>query len=198
MRSFIGRLLTGPIWILVAAILLAVILTHFHPGLWGGTSIDEKATLSILRSEAMSFLVTRRTATQIVIEHSESDWLGEWRGVLWATVTWRYGVDLGRITEKDIRREGDAIFVKLPEPELLDFGIEPGSVGFMSKSTAIPKMLEFARGGWQRGVLEERLKEKAMQFAKDQKLLPSRADLLRQMNDAAGALSQAGIKIRFE
>jgi hypothetical protein len=34
---------------------------------------DEQVTLSVLKSEAMAFLVTRRSVTQIVVVHSESD-----------------------------------------------------------------------------------------------------------------------------
>jgi len=67
------------------------------------TRIDEHISLSVLRSRAMAFLVTRRTATQIVVEHGESNWLGQWRGVLWATVQIHYGVDLEKIQPRDIR-----------------------------------------------------------------------------------------------
>ncbi len=162
-------------------------------------AIDEKVTLSILRSESLSFLVTRRTATQIVVDYRESNILGDWRGVLWATVNWRWGVDLKKITEKDIRRQGETIFCRLGEPELLDFGIQPGSEGFMSKSTAVPKVLEIARGGWQRGELEGRLYARSKEFAEKNQLRPSRDEIVRQLNDATAAVKAAtGLDIRFE
>jgi hypothetical protein len=202
MRSNSGRLIVGA----AAAVLLVAIGAGV--GMWlGGRSVnpltrrtvDEKVTLSLLRSEALAFLVTRRTVTQIVVEHEEFDLLGEWRGVLWATVSWRWGVDMTRITEKDIRRQGQVIVCRLPEPQLLDFALEPGSVGFMSKSTAVPKLLDLARGGEQRRKLEERLRTRAMEFAGRQGLCPSREEVVRQLNDAAGAIRQAaGVEIRFE
>ncbi len=163
------------------------------------TTIDEKATLSILRSEALSFLVTRRTSTQIVVDHSESNLLGEWQGVLWATVSWRWGVDLKKITEKDIRRDGDIIYCRLGEPELLDFGIEPGSEHFMSRSTAWPKMAEFFNTGSQQKVLHDRIAVAAGDFANKQGLWPSRSELVNQLNAAAAEIKKlAGMEIRFE
>lgn len=207
-----SRLLRLPsIWTLLPT-LLVVLLAGFVALKWQGcasspasllaprTVIDEKATLSILRSEALSFLVTRRTVTQLVVEHDESNWAGDWHGVLWATVSWRWGVDLTKLTEQDIRRDGEQIVCRLPEPQLLDFGVEPGSVGFMSKSTAVPKFIDVFRGGYQRSVLENNLKSHAMKFAQDQKLCPTRDEIARQLNDAAGVLlkNAAGVAIRFE
>jgi len=161
--------------------------------------VNEKATLAILRSEAMSFLVTRRTTTQIIVEHEESNWLGSWHGVLWATVSWRWGVDLGKLTEKNLRREGDTLVCRLGEPELLDFGVEPNSIHHMSKSTAVPKVINIFSDGWQRVVLESRVQDYAMKFADDNKLRPSRNEIVRQLNDAAATLKTAtGFELRFE
>lgn len=166
---------------------------------WLGTRVDERTTLSILRSEALQFLVTRRTATQIVIEHEESNLLGEWRGVLWATVHWRWGVDLKKIQAQDVHRQGEQILCRLPEPELLDFSVEPETMGFMSKSTVVPKLLDLMRGDWQRRILEMQLRERAMKFAKDRNLCPTRRELIAQLNDAAAAIQVAtGLQIRFE
>ena len=147
----------------------------------------------------MAFLVTRRSVTQIVVVHGESDWPGEWRGVLWCTVSWRWGVDLQKIGPSDIHREGSVLVVHLPEPELLDFALVPGSEGFISKSTAVPKLLDFARGGWQRQTLEQRVREQALKFAADQELLPGRSQIAHQLNEAAKTLIRtAGVEMRFE
>lgn len=161
--------------------------------------IDEKVTLALLQSEQLTFLVTRRTTTQIVVEHSESDWSGEWRGVLWATVSWRWGVDMRKVAASDLRREGDLLLVKLPDPELLDFGIEPGSTGYICKATALPKLMDFSRGGGQRQQLEARLREQTLKFAAQRQMLPTRQEILTQLNQAAEALGQSGtIHLRFE
>lgn len=196
------------VWRLVLVAALAVVLLAAGAG-WlrprqGRPRINEKATLSILRSESLAFLVTRRTVTQVVVEHEQADLLGDWHGVLWATVSWRWGVDLTKIQERDIRRlrrpdGSEAVIVRLPEPELLDFGVEPGSTGFMSKSTFVPKMREFFFTGSQRAHLEARLKEHALEFAGEEGLLPTRKDMVRQLNDATGAVKAAtGFELVFE
>ncbi len=143
--------------------------------------------------------MTKRVSTQIVVEHTESNMWGQWRGVLWATVSWLYGVDMSKLTEKDLRRDGDAIIVHLPEPQWLEFNIVPGSENFVSKSTAMPKMVEFFNTGQQQKVLHDRIRDTAQKFARDQKLCPTREELVRQLNDAAAPLKKAaGVELRFE
>lgn len=162
-------------------------------------TVDERVTLSVLRSEAMTFLVTRRTTTQIVVEHKEADWLGQWQGVLWATVNWTWGADLSKLTEKDLRREGDVVLVRLPEPQLLDFAIVPGSENFFSKATVVPKLQEFFRTGQQQKTLHDQIRDRAVEFARDQKLSPTRDEMIRQLNETTTALKKAtGLEIRFE
>lgn len=161
--------------------------------------ISEKATLSVLRSEAMTFLVTRRTVTQIVVERNESDWAGQWQGVLWATINWTWGADMTKLTEKDLRRQGDAIYCRLPEPELLEFGIVPGSENFISKSTAFPKMQEFFQTGQQQRKLQDSIPAAAKRFAQEQKLCPTRQEMVRQLNETTAAIKQAtGLDLKFE
>lgn len=186
--------------ILMAACLLAgAWYARDRSSLLPPRKIDETVTLSLLRSEALSFLVTRRTSTQIVVEHNESDWLGEWHGVLWATVSWRWGVDLTKIGKDDLRREGDVIYCRLAEPELLDFSVDLDSIKFLSKSTAVPKVMDMMGGGAQRRQLEQSLHQRAMEFARQQKLCPSRQDMVNQLNGAGEALKKAtGLELRFE
>ena len=194
-----ARILAPVLWTILLAGLGVGLFMCVRKGPTVTRHVDEKATLSVLRSEELAFLVTRRSATQIVIQHQESDLWGEWQGVLWATISWRWGVDMAKITEKDLRKEGECLVVHLPEPELLDFSLEPGSVGFLSKATAVPKLVDFARGGSHRGLLEGRLKEHALAFAAERKLLPSRQEILDQLNRSSGLLEQAtGTRLRFE
>ena len=191
-----GKAVTG---ILLALLLIAAVGAVVWYGLGPSRArIDERTTLSILRSEAMTFLVTRKLATQIVVQYEESDWLGEWRGVLWATVRMYHGVDLKKIEASDIRRAGDTIVVRLPQPELLDFSVEPGSVGVLTKSTAVPKVLSILRNG-HRKQLEKALRQRALEFAGRQGMLPTREEIVWQLNTAMLALTvPAGVNIRFE
>ncbi len=139
-----------------------------------------------------------KLVTQIVVEHEEGDWLGGWRGVLWATVRMHYGVDLKKIQAGDIRRGGDAIIVRLPEPEILDFSVEPSSEGFLSKSTAVAKIQDLLHNG-QRQQLERSLRQLALDFAGRQDMMPTREEMVRQLNASIAALnSPTGLSIRFE
>ena len=195
-----AKIITGLLWVVLLAGLLAWLAVHFFNvgGLAPRTQVDEHISLSILKSQALTFLVTRRTATQIVVEHRESDWLGQWHGVLWAAVRIHYGVDLSKITAEDIRREGNVTLVKLPEPEVLDFSIEPGSIGFLSKSTAVAKVEDILHDG-QRRLLEKRLRECAMDFARQRDMLPTRDELVEQLNSAVVLLAnEGGVRLRFE
>jgi hypothetical protein len=159
---------------------------------------EERITLSILRSETLSFLVTRRTVTQIVVDHEQSSWLGEWRGALWATVDFRYGVDLQKLTDADVHQEGNVVTVHLPDPELLDFGIRPGTIGMLTKSTASAKLEDLLHNG-HRKELERRLQSQAIAFACQQGLMPSRKEIVRQLNDTVALLrGRTGIEFRFE
>jgi len=186
------------LWLVLAAGVLMA-LTDYLPRWRGppGNQVNEKTAISLLRSEAMAFLVTRRLTTQVVVEHIESSWFADWRGVLWATVRIHYGVDLQKIGMDDIRREGDVLIVTLPEPELLDFSLVPGSVGSLSKSTAIAKIEDIMKNG-QRRLLEERLRDQALEFARQHDQMPSREQIVQQLNAAAAPLMGAGVELRFE
>jgi len=196
-----ARIITGLLWAILLAGLLAWLAPRFMPSLADLTpepEVKQQATLSVLRSQELMFMVSRRTASQIVVEHEESSWLGEWRGVLWGVVRLHFGVDLTKIKAKNIRREGDVSVVTLPEPEILDFAVEPGSIGFMSKSTAVAKVEDLLHNG-QRRLLENRLQQCAMDFARQRDMLPSRAELVEQLNDAVSLLaSEGGVRLRFE
>jgi hypothetical protein len=193
------RVINGLLWtILLAGAAFWIIASSFWPSLTGSV-VDERTTLSILRSRPMLFLVTRQIRTQIVIDHRESNWAGQWRGVLWGTVTISYGVDVNEIKTDDLRREGKIVFVRIPEPRLLSFAVEPGSVGFMSKATAAPKLQDLLDGGGHRRQLENRLHDRAMSFARESDMLPERSQIVDQLNDTAYDLAEtACIQIRFE
>ncbi len=168
------------------------------PGMFG-TTVNEKATLTVLKSEAMSFLVTRRTTTQLVVEHDESSIFGGWDGVYWVTVRWNWGVDLSKLTEKDLRREGDKIVCRLPEPELLEFTPLLDTEGFYSRSSLLPKIKELFHGGQQRATLRALLMQKAMKFADDEHLRPTRRQIADQLNGNSSFIKKAaGADVVFE
>ncbi len=187
------------VWLLWAIIFAAVgAFLALRPWKAPHAQTKESATLSVLQIESLQFLVTKRVTTQIVVTCEESDWLSSWRGVLWATVKICYGLDLQRITPRDIRSDGDVLLVRVPEPELFDLSVVAGSIGFLSKSSAVAKLQAFLHDG-QREELEGRLRKRAMEFAVQNGMLPSRGEILRELNEAAKLLDTPGRqKLRFE
>jgi hypothetical protein len=193
------RVINGLLWTIILAGAAFWIVANSLAPTPMETVVDENMTLSILRSRPMLFLVTRQICTQIVIDHCESNWIGQWRGVLWASVTISHGVDVNEIKADDLRREGEMVFVRIPEPRLLSFSVEPGSIGFMSKATAAPKLQDWLDGVGHRRQLENRLHDQAMAFAKEHDMLPNRSQIVEQLNDSAADLAKiAGVRIRFE
>lgn len=195
-----AKVFAGLLWTVLVFGLLAWLAVHYlNPaGTMTQTKVDEDISLTLLRSRELMFLVSRCAISQVVVEHRESSWLGEWRGVLWGIVRIHFGIDLAKIQAKDIQREGDVTVVTLPEPEVLDFTVEPGSIGIMSKSTAVAKVEDLLHNG-QRRLLEDRLRECAMEFARQRDMLPTRDELVEQLNEAVGLLAgKGGVRLRFE
>ena len=193
------KMINGLLWmVILAGVAFWVVVNALGLSL-RETVVDERTTLSILRSRPMLFLVTRQIRTQIVIDHSESNWVGQWCGVLWGTVTISHGVDVHEIKDENLRREGEVVFVRIPEPRLLSFAVEPGSIGFLSKATAAPRLRDLLDGGGHRRQLEKRLHDQAMSFAREHDMLPDRTQIVEQLNDAAADLAKTvGIRLRFE
>ena len=190
-----ARVFAPILWVVLIGGLAAVIYFQWRFG--QNAKIDERTTLSLLKSEPVKLLVVRRTTTQVVVEYEEEDWLGHWRGVLWGVVQMHYGIDLEKVSASDLRREGDTVVVRLPGPELLMFALEPGSIGLMTKSTAAPKISDLLHNG-HRKLLEDRLRKRAMDFAKGHDLMPSKSQILRELNEAIASFREAGLKVRFE
>ena len=108
------------------------------------------------------------------------------------------GEEYARRVTVDIRRDGDITFVKLPEPEVLDFSIDPGSVGVISKATALPKVDDLLNNSHRR-LLEGQLRQSALEFAQQRDLLPTRGELIKQLNAVVSLLaSESDARLRFE
>ncbi len=191
-----GAKVFAPIlWVVLFGGLAAAIFFQWR--FWQATKIDERTTLSLLKTEPVKLLVLRKTTTQVVVEYEEEDWLGHWRGVLWGVVVMHYGCDLDKISQADLRHDGDTVVVRLPEPQLLLFAMEPDSIGIMTKSTAAPKVVDLLHNGHRR-LLEERFRRRAVEFAKGHDLMPPKSQIVRELNEAVASFREAGLRIRFE
>ncbi len=188
--------------LLAAAVLLAGPLRRALGAAVLAWHQEEKTalTLSVLRSESMNFLVTRRLFSTVVLEKDDHSLLfGERRGLLVADVEQFYGFDLRKLTRDQVRREGDRLIIRLPEPELLGSSVDLAGMRTFTRQSG----LSLIRDKWSGRDLEEELRREfargATQYFADRKLIPSRSEMIETLNRwAVPLLSAQGVPVRFE
>jgi hypothetical protein len=164
---------------------------------WAGA---QARALTVLRSDALAFLVTDRLVTQVVTSSDEnSALLGRREGYLVATVRLYYGVDLEHLSPANLRREVEGIVVTVPEPRELDFAVDMPSLRFMSKRNVTMAIADWLRGRDLENELRSKLRADALAFMKSQDLIPARGSIVTRLNAWAPVLSEAvGVNVRFE
>ena len=159
----------------------------------------ERATLSILRSESLAFLVTDRITTQIAIEIDDgSRLLGKREGILVCTVTLYYGMDLKKLDKACIARTNGTIVVTLPAPEELDFSVDPSSFKYLTKRSGFNVIADGLFGKDLEAELRRSVRQNALKFMADKKLIPARETMLRQISSLAAPFSaEIGVPLEF-
>ncbi|THB67754.1 MAG: DUF4230 domain-containing protein [Desulfovibrio sp.] len=141
--------------------------------------------LRILESEAMLFLVTDKVTTQVVVEFEENNvLLGSREGLLVATVSFYYGMDMDELTPESIVREGNTILITLPEPKELSFEPDLETMEFITSQSFYTKIYDMLSSNEEIEVeLLKMLHEHASEFAQSEELLPTRESLVERMNN---------------
>ncbi|MCE5328054.1 MAG: DUF4230 domain-containing protein [Planctomycetaceae bacterium] len=161
-----------------------------------GTRTDIEVTLAVLKSKPVMRLVTREISTQVVIEDSETNIFFDRRAVIWAKVEICAGVDLESIGDQDIRRQGDTLFIRLPQPRVISMSVGP-DIHCLTKATSVARMQDLFNDQEHRRRMEQRLHNDALQLARQ--VMPSRQEIVDQLNAAAASFQQqAHCRIRFE
>lgn len=161
----------------------------------------EQATLTLLRSEELSFLVTDRLVSQIsVISSDNSPLLGQREGVLIATVRMYYGLDLRKIDAHCITRHGrDKLVVRLPDPEMLDFSVDPASFQYITKRSGLNVIRDYVMDKDIETELRTKLQPHAARFFADQRMLPTRAKILQRLQNYLAPLErELGVRIQLQ
>lgn len=162
--------------------------------------VDTHTAIEFFRREPLSFLVTERIVTQVVVEkHAGNMLLGEKDGFLFGTVELLYGVDLAALDADAIRKQDDGIHVRVPAPTLLRAVPDLESVRFLQKRSPMMVMADKLSGDdFYRACLLE-LDDAALEFAQAHGLVPTREQLIQRLNDYAPAIaSKLGTAVRFE
>jgi len=160
----------------------------------------EKQTLTILQSEAMAFLVTDRIASQIVVSVSESNiLLGQREGYLIGTAKLYYGIDMKELTKDSIRLQDHQIVVTLPPAKELDFAVDLESLRFISKMSGTVALVDWLQGKDMYAELRAQFKPKAIEFMRQNSMIPDRQKILGRLNSMSLVLTEnLGLKVVFE
>lgn len=157
------------------------------------------ATLSLLRSEDLLFLVTDKLISQIMVEVTDNNpILGKREGVLVATVTLYYGVDLRKLGTPSIVKEGTRMLVAIPDPQELDFSFDPASLKSITKKSGLNVIADFVMNKDMEAELRAQLKSNTIKFFKGHDLMPTRQKIVRQLNEFAPVFSEKiGMSVEF-
>ncbi len=160
----------------------------------------EKQTLTILQSEAMAFLVTDRIATQIVVSVSENNvLLGQREGYLIGTARLYYGIDMKELTKDSITLRNNQIFVTLPPTKELDFAVDLESLHFISKMSGTVALVDWLKGKDMYAELRAQFKPKALEFMKQNGMIPDRQRILARLNSMSSVFTEnLGLEVTFD
>jgi len=131
-----------------AAILVAAVFLRMPSGRFSAPPpVNVEQALQLLRSRELAFLATHKTVSQIVVERRLSHpVLGKSECFLVGVVRFYHGVDFEKLDAGAIRREGDALIVRVPEPEELDFGVDLESIRVYTKRSGLMVLRDWASG----------------------------------------------------
>jgi hypothetical protein len=160
----------------------------------------EKQTLTILQSEAMAFLVTDRIVSQIVVSVSENNiLLGQREGYLIGTARLYYGIDMKELTKDSVTLRENQIVVTLPPAKELDFAVDLESLQFISKMSGTVALVDWLKGKDMYAELRAQFKPKAIEFMKQNRMIPDRQKILGRLNSISPVLKEnLGLKVTFE
>lgn len=191
---------------LVVVIVLGVVLAPLIPKLYRfghaatTTEHTERNALEVLKSEQLTFLVTDRITSQIVVESADFNMiLGKKEGYLIAKAKLYYGIDLAKLTEADLVRTDTRLTVRLPQPEELDFAIDLDSMRFISKRSGLMVIADWITGSDQQDALRRQFKTAALAYMTNEKLIPSKEAIILRLAGLGDMFSEyLGIDVVFE
>ena len=160
----------------------------------------EKSVLTLLKSENLSFLVTNKLTTQIVVEISNnSSILGKREGILIGTVSMYYGVDLREVDISSIKRHNNVLTIKLQTPKELDFSVDPSSFKYITKRSGLNVIADYVMNKNIEAELRTSMKKSAEKFFIDYNMFPSRESIINQLNNYFEPFAaQFGMEIKFK
>ena len=172
--------------IIAVLVIIILILSIIKP-----ETKEVTSTLEVLHSDQLSFLVTDRVVTQVVVTIDNTHWLtGVDKALLYTVVTIYYGIDLEKITEENITEKNDTVWVSIPEPELLDISVDLEGIQVFESRSGLIRLIDVVKGENKVLTLLADFELAARELAEQQDLFPSREKMLNKLNSFAPLFSE--------
>ncbi len=208
MKKNIVQILLLCVLVSVATLFAKPVLSRLKMALFFN-SVQE-TTVTLLRSEKIKFLVTHRLMT-IAKSNISTEGLPKWilgtnKQTIMGLVRVNYGIDLKKISNEDVFKDGNGIRVKLPDAEVLEVKIKHDTVNTYKQRSGFNWIIDGIAGGLTESRSDEKLlkaldqlEQDAIKLLKENEALPTRGEILLAMNEWSELLSkQLGVPIRFE
>lgn len=175
---------TSRLWhhIAISILITVLILCCIALSLSGKDRGKVKSIVTVLKSEPLQFLVSRRIRSTVALEKEEKSTIwGNRNGLMLAEVTVYYGFDLSRLTDKDVKIKKDKTVVTLGEPTILTVSVDTDSMRFFTKMSGLQYLKDKIEGT---SLEKEMLKDFSTASRKyfiDRNLLPEREEMLKDL-----------------
>lgn len=125
--------------------------------------------------------------------------LGQREGYLIGTARLYYGIDMKELTKDSIKLRDNQIVVLLPPAKELDFAVDLESLQFISKMSGTVALVDWLKGKDMYAELRAQFKPKAIEFMKQNGMIPDRQRILGRLNSMSTLLTEhIGLKFVFE
>jgi hypothetical protein len=186
MKKMIGGLLM--VGLLAIAVFVGGYLYQTYAHVWFQRTESQSAV--VIRVQELEFLVTQKIIAQYTDNISEYSVLaGEREGILIGIINIYYGIDLKKVTEESIKHEAGKTVVELPEPEILDISVAPGSIKFFSRRSGLVALIDMLSNRNDEALLRDRFTKTAREFYSQKGFLPTKEDVLNNLRRAARVFS---------
>jgi hypothetical protein len=188
------------LWILFLSLLFVISVAWAITSLFSVNSeprtyqITNASITSIIRETPLK-LLTNTTVTMVVCTFEDLPesaresfspkfrdfFLGKTEAFFVAKVYYDYGIDLLEITETNVIIGDDFITVILPEPKLLRNSVDLESIKGYTKTTLLRSLWDTAMGREMMDELKKAFQQKAVEFAKETGLEPTKASIINNI-----------------
>jgi hypothetical protein len=175
--------------------------------------ITNAAVTSIIRETPLK-LVTNTTVTMVICTFEDlpesaresfspklRDFLfGKSEAFFIAKVYYDFGIDLLEVNENNVNIGDDSITIILPEPKLLRNSVDLDSIRDYTKTTLLRSVWDAATGREMMGELKKAFQQKAVEFAKESGLEPTKASIIKNIESFVNKIiaTQTDKKVIFK